>query len=140
MSVDEQYLRIRRSLEGTLGMEEASYLMDRPVGGWSELVTNHTLDLKFSVVDERFRAIDERFAAIDDRFAALERRIDERAAALEHRMDTSIAALRFELMGYMDQRFADLAWRVITAVIAGMAVMAAIFAGVTAGLFALLGS
>ncbi len=122
MAIDEQRLRVRRSLEEKLGVEEASYLMDRPAGGWSELVTNHTLDLKFAVVDERFRAIDERFAS------------------LEHRMDTSMAALRHELQGYMDKRFADLAWKVITAVIAGMAVMAAIFAGVTAGLFTLLGS
>jgi hypothetical protein len=129
VSVDEQYLRIRRSLEETLGMEEASYLMDRPVGGWSALVTNHTLDLKFDVIDERFRAVDERFRSVDEGFTSL-----------EHRIDTSIAALRSELMGYMDQRFADLAWRVITAVIAGMAVMAAIFAGVTAGLFAILGT
>lgn len=26
-------------------MEEASYSMDRPPGGWPDLVTNHTLDL-----------------------------------------------------------------------------------------------
>ncbi len=129
MAIDEQRLRVRRSLEEKLGVEEASYLMDRPAGGWSELVTNHTLDLKFAVVDERFRAVDERFRAIDERFVSLEQRID-----------MSIAALRSELMGYMDQRFADLAWRVITAVIAGMAVMAAVFAGVTAGLFAILGT
>ncbi len=115
MAIDEQRLRVRRSLEEKLGVEEASYLMDRPAGGWSELVTNHTLDLKFAVVDERF-------------------------VSLEQRIDMSIAALRSELMGYMDQRFADLAWRVITAVIAGMAVMAAVFAGVTAGLFAILGT
>src|SRR4051794_1821993 len=47
VAVDEQYMRIRRSLERKLGVEEASYLMDRPAGGWSELVTNETLDLKF---------------------------------------------------------------------------------------------
>ena len=47
MVVDEQYMKIRRSLEEKLGVEEASYLMDRPPGGWSELVTNRTLDLKF---------------------------------------------------------------------------------------------
>ena len=136
MAIDEQYLRIRRSLEETLGVEEASYLMDRPVGGWSELVTNHTLDLKFDVVEERFRAIDERFAMIDRRFDL----VDERFEALEHRMDASIAALRHELLGYMEKRFGNLAWKVVTAVIAGMAVMATIFAGITAGLVQLLGS
>ena len=133
MAIDEQRLRVRRSLEEKLGVEEASYLMDRPVGGWSELVTNHTLDLKFAVVDERF-------AAIDERFAGLEKRVDERFGSLEHRIDTSIAALRHELIGELDRRIGDLAWRIITAVIAGMAVMAAVFAAVTAGLFALVGS
>jgi len=133
VAIDEQRLRVRRSLEEKLGVEEASYLMDRPVGGWSELVTNHTLDLKFAVVDERF-------AAIDERFAGLEKRVDERFGSLEHRIDTSIAALRHELIGELDRRIGDLAWRIITAVIAGMAVMAAVFAAVTAGLFALVGS
>jgi hypothetical protein len=149
VAIDEQRLRIRRSLEEKLGVEEASYLMDRPVGGWSELVTNHTLDLKFDVVEERFRALDERFAMIDERFAMIDRRfdlLDERFEALEHRVDSSIAALRHEMIGEIDRRLGEidrrignLAWRIVTAVIAGMAVMATIFAGVTAGLVVLLG-
>jgi hypothetical protein len=48
MVVDEQYMKVRRSLERKLGVEEASYLMDRPAGGWSQLVTNETLDLKLA--------------------------------------------------------------------------------------------
>ena len=120
MSVDEQYLRIRRSLEETLGMEEASYLMDRPVGGWSELVTNHTLDLKFDVIDERFRAIDERFRVVDARFVSLERHIDER-----------IATLRHELGAQIDRQIGGLAWKLLPAVIAGMAAMGAVFAALT---------
>ena len=57
MAIDEQRLRVRRSLEEKLGMEEASYLMDRPAGGWSELVTNHTLDLKLAVVEAKIDAL-----------------------------------------------------------------------------------
>jgi len=57
VAIDEQRLRVRRSLEEKLGMEEASYLMDRPVGGWSELVTNHTLDLKLAVIDVKIDAL-----------------------------------------------------------------------------------
>ncbi len=38
-------------------MEEASYLMDRPAGGWSELVTNHTLDLKLAVIEAQIDAL-----------------------------------------------------------------------------------
>ena len=149
MAIDEQYLRVRRSLEEKLGVEEASYLMDRPVGGWSSLVTDHALDLKFAVLEERFRAIDERFALIDERFAMVDRRfdlVDERFDAIEHRIDTSLAALRHELLGEMDKRFGEVekrfgeqAWKVVTAVIAGMAVMATIFAGITALLVVLLG-
>lgn len=89
MAIEEQRLRERRSLEEKLGMEEASYLMDRPAGGWSELVTNQTLDLKLAV--------------------------------LEHR-----------LLGEIDRKFGGLAWQLIGAVIAGMAVMGAVFAGMVA--------
>jgi len=70
-------------------MEEASYLMDRPAGGWSELVTNQTLDLKLAV--------------------------------LEHR-----------LLGEIERKFSGLARQLIGAVIAGMAVMGAVFAGMVA--------
>ena len=96
MAIDDQRLRIRRSLEEKLGVEEASYLMDRPVGGWSELVTNHTLDLKLAVIEAR---------------------ID----ALEHR-----------LLGEIDRRIGSLAWRVLSGIIGGMAVMGAVFAGMIA--------
>ena len=127
-------------------MEEASYLMDRPVGGWSELVTNHTLDLKFAVVEERFRGIDERFELVDERFAMVDRRfdlVDARFDALERKIAATVNAsaesLRHEILGDIEKRFGALAWKVVTAVIAGMAVMAAIFAGVTTGLVVLLG-
>ena len=135
----EQWMRVRRSLEEKVGVEEASYLMDRPMGGWSELVTNHTLDLKFAVVDERFRSIDERFRAIDERFHSLEARLDVRFDALEEKLEdkieTSIAALRHEFVAELEQRFESLAWKLVTAVIAAMGVMGALF-GVLVVLFA----
>jgi tetrahydromethanopterin S-methyltransferase subunit G len=112
MAVDEQYLRVRRTLEEKLGVEEASYLMDRPVGGWSELVTNHTLDLKFATIDARFAAVDARFAAVDARFDSIEKRID----ALDRRLES------------IDQRLAGLSWQLVGAVIAGMGVMGGLFA------------
>ena len=70
MAIEEQRLRVRRSLEEKLGMEEASYLMDRPVGGWSELVTNHTLDLKLAVVDERFRVVESKIDTLEHKLRA----------------------------------------------------------------------
>jgi len=93
MVVDEQYMKIRRSLEEKLGVEEASYLMDRPAGGWSELVTNHTLDLKFETLEHRFDALESR------------------------------------VLAEMDRRFTEQTWKLLSAVIAAMALMAAIFGG-----------
>jgi hypothetical protein len=53
-----------------VGMSDAEYLMDRPVGGWSDLVTNHTLDLRFSAFEERFdRKLDALAANMELRFA-----------------------------------------------------------------------
>ena len=107
MTVDEQYRRVRRTLEEKLGVEEASYLMDRPIGGWSELVTNHTLDLKFESLDHRFDALDHRFEALESRvLAEMERRFAE-----------------------MDRRFVEQTWRLLGAVIAAMALMSTIFGG-----------
>ena len=128
MAVEEQRLRIRQSLEEKLGVEEASYLMDRPVGGWSDLVTNHTLDLKFDVLDERFAAIDERFKMLDQHFAA----IDERFKAIEHRIDSSMDLLRHELRAEIANSARKQTWALLTAVIAAMGVMTAIFGTVVA--------
>ena len=114
MTVDEQYRRVRRTLEEKLGVEEASYLMDRPVGGWSELVTNHTLDLKFESLDHRFDALDHRFDALDHRFAALESRM---LAEMDRRF------------AEMDRRFVEQTWRLLGAVIAVMVLMSTIFGG-----------
>jgi hypothetical protein len=98
LTVDEQYRRVRRTLEEKLGVEEAPYLMDRPVGGWSELVTNHTLDLKFEALDHRFEALDHRFEVLESR-----------------------------LLAEMDRRFSEQTWKLLSAVIAAMALMSAIF-------------
>ena len=55
MTVEEARVRLRRQLEDTFGVEEASILMDRPPGGWSDLVTNHTLDLKIDALRYELR-------------------------------------------------------------------------------------
>ena len=60
MAVEEQRLRIRRSLEEKLGVEETAYLMDRPPGGWADLVTNQTLDLKLAALEHKLIAEMER--------------------------------------------------------------------------------
>jgi SRSO17 transposase len=57
MAVDEQRVRIRRSIEEKLGVEEADYLIEgRPPGGWDALVTKEFLDLKLTTLEERMRS------------------------------------------------------------------------------------
>jgi len=52
MAVDEQRLRIRRSIEEKLGVEEAAYLIEgRPSGGWDALVTKEYLDLRLEAFE-----------------------------------------------------------------------------------------
>ena len=48
--------RLRRKLEEPFGAEEASMLMDRPPGGWSDLVTNQTLHLELNALRFEFQA------------------------------------------------------------------------------------
>ena len=55
MTVEEARVRLRRQLEDAFGVEEASILMDRPPGGWSDLVTNQTLDLKIDALRSDLR-------------------------------------------------------------------------------------
>jgi hypothetical protein len=62
MAVDEVRQHVRRRLEELMGAEGASYLMDRPPGGWSDLVTNATLDAKLAALEQRLLAeIERRF-------------------------------------------------------------------------------
>lgn len=61
VTVDEQ--RIRRSLEEQLGMDEAAYLTDRPIGGWAQLVTDRSLELHLAALGERLQRIEDRLNA-----------------------------------------------------------------------------
>jgi hypothetical protein len=56
MAVEEIRVRLRQKLEEIVGAEEASYLMDRPPGGWSDLVTNQTLTDKLDALRQEIRA------------------------------------------------------------------------------------
>jgi hypothetical protein len=55
MAVEDVAVRVRRKLNETFDAEETSYLMDRPPGGWSDLVTNHTLDVKLDALRTELR-------------------------------------------------------------------------------------
>ena len=128
MAVDDQYLRIRRSLEEKLGVEEAFYLMDRPVGGWSELVTNQTLGLQVAVLDEQFRKLDERFEAIDARFEAMDVKFDARFDAIDAKFDT----LRSELTAELHKGLHDQTWKFLGALVASMTGLLALIGAILA--------
>lgn len=110
MTVDEDRLHLRTRLEELVGVSGAEILMDRPPGGWSDLVTNHTLDLRFAAFEERF----------DRKLDALSANMELRFAEVDHRFD------RFEhqLLAQVDRRLRAQAWMTISTVIAAVGVMA----------------
>lgn len=102
MAVEGHLLRIRRSLEEKLGVEEAAYVIEgRPAGGWGSLVTKEHLDLRLGALEERIEGLEERFdlrlgaleegsglrqRALEERFEGLEERTTLRLEAVEHRL------------------------------------------------------
>ena len=63
--VDPMHLRTR--LQELVGVSGADILMDRPAGGWSDLVTNQTLDLKIDVLRHELRTEMANLSASVDR-------------------------------------------------------------------------
>jgi hypothetical protein len=131
MTVDEDWMRLRTRLVELVGVSGADILMDRPPGGWGDLVTNHTLDLRFAAWEERFAASEQRF---DHKLDALGARGDRKFDAVLAEMRAGFAAidLRFEmqradLIGEMDRRFRNQAWMAISTIVAvGGVIVAAI--------------
>ena len=56
MTVEDVRVRLRTKLESAFGAEEASILMDRPPGGWNDLVTNQVLDAKLVALEVKLVA------------------------------------------------------------------------------------
>jgi hypothetical protein len=95
MAVDDVRQRVRVKLEQMLGAEEASWLMDRPPGGWNDLVTNPVLDSKLS---------------------AFEAKVGIGFAGLEHRMEL----LEHRVLAQVDRRLRAQTWITTTALLAGL--------------------
>lgn len=53
-------VRLRTKLEAPFGAEEASILMDRPPGGWNDLVTNQVLEARLAALEYKLVATMER--------------------------------------------------------------------------------
>jgi hypothetical protein len=122
MTVDEDRMQLRTRLEELVGMSGAEILMDRPPGGWGDLVTNRTLDLRFAAFEERSdRKLEGLESRLGSRVDALESRMELRFAEVDHGFD------RFEhqLLAQVDRRLRSQAWVTISTVIAAMSVIVA---------------
>jgi hypothetical protein len=93
MPVEEVRVRLRRKLEEAFGAEEASILMDRPPGGWTDLVTNQTLDLKIDALRAEFRGeMAELRSDLRADMAELSASVDRRLRAQTIVMTTTLIA------------------------------------------------
>ena len=119
MAVDEVRLRLRRKLEGMLGEDEAAMLMDRPAGGWSDLVTNQSLAGFTASLDARFDAIERRFDAVDRRFDEVDHRFDL--------VDQKFETQEYKANSRMDQLIREQTWRLTTAMLTCMSILTAVF-------------
>jgi hypothetical protein len=131
MTVDEERMQLRERLEELVGVGGAEILMDRPPGGWGDLVTNRTLDLRFTAFEERFDAkVDALEARVDRKLDALEARMDLRFAAVDARfadMDHRFDLFEHQLLAQVDRRLRSQAWMTISTIVAvGGVIVAAI--------------
>ena len=99
-----------------MGTSGAEYLVDRPAGGWGDLVTNHTLDLRFAAFEER---MDRRFEALESRMELRFAAVDARFADVDHRFDR----FEHELLAQVDHRLRAQTWVTISTIVAAMGVL-----------------
>ena len=141
MAVEEPLTRIRQVLEERLGMEAASYLMDRPPGGWSNLVTVEQLDVRLELVRRELREeislvrmeMIEARSEMREEFARFRGEMEMlRGEMAGDRGETAagFAAVRGEmevLRGELHKGLARFALQMSAVMVAGMAVMGAFF-------------
>jgi hypothetical protein len=119
MSVHDERVQLRNRLEELVGVSGADILLDRPPGGWSELVTKSDLDLRFAASEARFdRKLVELEARLDQRFAA----IDARFANIDHRFEL----FEHQLLAQVDRRLRQQSWLMISSIIAAMGIFGAL--------------
>ena len=112
MTVEEVRVRLRRQLEDAFGVEEASILMDRPPGGWSDLVTNQTLDLKIDALRSDVRT------EMGDLRSELKLEMSELRGGLRAEMSALSASV--------DRRLRAQTWMMMSTLIAGLALSATV--------------
>jgi hypothetical protein len=115
VTIDDVRRSLRAKLEQQYTPEEASYLMDRPPGGWNDLVTNESLRL----------STDTLRAEMGELRAELRTEMGELRTELKGEM----AELRIEMAGLsasVDRRLRAQTWVHTSTLIAGLALAAAI--------------
>jgi len=125
MTVDDERMQLRIRLEELVGMSGAEFLMDRPRGGWSGLVTTSELDVRLDAFEARSDTklatlesrMELRFAGVDARFDQIEARFD--------RVDARFDGFEHQLLAQVDRRLRSQAWITISTVIAAMGVIVA---------------
>jgi hypothetical protein len=129
MSVHDERVQLHERLEELVGVSGADILLDRPPGGWSDLVTNQSLDLRFAASEERWdrkldaleARVDAKFFAVDARFTELEHQLDLRFAAIDARfaeVDHRFDRFEHELLASVDRRLRSQAWMTISTIVA----------------------
>jgi hypothetical protein len=73
---EEVRARLRRRLVEEYGVEEADMLLDRPPGGWGELVTRDwlqlVLDARISPMEQKLTSIEHSLVSLDSRLTSIE--------------------------------------------------------------------
>jgi hypothetical protein len=106
MAVDEISVRLRARLQEEYGVDEATILMDRPPGGWGDLVTNESLRRELAVLEQR----------VDLKLEVVRSEVMSEVGSLR----SEIGSLRSGLEAKIEREIRVQTWRMITATIACM--------------------
>ena len=118
MSIDDVTSQLRSQLQEAFGVDGATYLMDRPPGGWSDLVTNETLRLELRALTAEVRA------ELGD--VRSELKSDIAALSADHGAQiVGVTVAVYELRASMEREFRAQTWRTVTATLSAMAVLVA---------------
>ncbi len=116
MSVHEERVQLRSRLEELVGVSGADILLDRPPGGWGDLVTKSDLDLRFAASE----------AHIDRKLVELESRLDQRFATIDAHfsdVDHRFELFEHQLLAMVDRRLRQQSWVTISTIVAAMGIL-----------------
>jgi hypothetical protein len=124
--MEEARLRLRRQLEDTFGVEEASILMDRPPGGWNDLVTNQSLAREMDALRAELRGeMGELRAELRGEMGELRAELRGEMAEMRTEMRGSLRSEIAELSASIDRRLRAQTWITTTTMLTGMGLVAA---------------